>query len=55
MDLIYIMKDPETIIDALSIFGTDRKGFIDEYELGSMLRKYALGLKDKKLKKFLKN
>ena len=47
MDLIGIMKGPETIIDAFSIFDTDRKGVINEVELRSMLRKYAPGLKVK--------
>ena len=37
MDLIGIMKDPETIIDAFSIFDTDKRGVIDEDELRSML------------------
>ena len=46
-DLIGIMKDPETIIDAFSVFDTDRKGVIDEDELRSMLRKYAPDLKGK--------
>ena len=53
MDLIGIMKDPETIIDAFSIFDTDRKGVIDEDELRSMLRKYAPGLKGKEIEEIL--
>ena len=32
MDLIGIMKDPETIIDAFSVFDTDKRGIIDEDE-----------------------
>ena len=53
MDLIGIMKDPETIIDAFSIFDTERKGVIDEDELRSMLRKYAPGLKGKEIEEIL--
>jgi Ca2+-binding EF-hand superfamily protein len=53
MDLIGIMKDPETIIDAFSIFDTYRKGVIDEDELRSMLRKYAPGLKGKEIEEIL--
>ena len=49
MDLIGIMKSPEIIIDAFSIFDTDRKGVIDEDQLRSMLRKYASGLKGKEI------
>ena len=52
-DLIGIMKDPETIIDAFSIFDTDRKGVIDEDELRSMLRKYAPNLKGKEIEEIL--
>ena len=36
-----IMKDPETIIDAFSVFDTDKRGVIDEDELRSILRKYV--------------
>ena len=53
MDLIGIMKDPETIIDAFSIFDTDRKGVIDEDELRSMIRKYAPNLKGKEIEEIL--
>ena len=53
MDLIGIMKDPETIIDAFSIFDVERKGVIDEDELRSMLRKYAPGLKGKEIEEIL--
>ena len=53
MDLIGIMKDPETIIDAFAIFDTDRKGVIDEDELRSMLRKYAPNLKGKEIEEIL--
>ena len=53
MDLIAIMKDPETIIDAFSIFDTDKRGVIDEDELRSMLRKYAPDLKGKEIEEIL--
>ena len=53
MDLIGIMKDPETIIDAFSIFDTDRRGVIEEDELRSMLRKYAPDLKGKESEEIL--
>ena len=53
MDLIGIMKDPETIIDAFSIFDTDKRGVIDEDELRSMLRKYAPDLKGKEIEEIL--
>ena len=53
MDLIGIMKDPETIIDAFSIFDTDRRGVIEEDELRSMLRKYAPDLKGKEIEEIL--
>ena len=52
-DLIGIMKDPETIIDAFAVFDTDRKGVIDEDELRSMLRKYAPDLKGKEIEEIL--
>ena len=51
MDLFDIMKDPEMIIDAFSIFDTDRKGFNEEGELSSMLRKYSPGFKGKRIEK----
>ena len=53
MDLIGIMKDPETIIDALSVFDTDKRGVIDEDELRSILRKYAPDLKGKEIEEIL--
>ena len=53
MDLIGILKDPETIIDAFSIFDTDKRGVIDEDELRSMLRKYAPDLKGKEIEEIL--
>ena len=53
MDLIGIMKDPETIIDAFSIFDTDKRGVIDEDELRTMLRKYAPDLKGKEIEEIL--
>ena len=53
MDLIGIIKDPETIIDAFSIFDTDKRGVIDEDELRSMLRKYAPDLKGKEIEEIL--
>ena len=53
MDLIGIMKDPETIIDAFSIIDTDKRGVIDEDELRTMLRKYAPDLKGKEIEEIL--
>ena len=53
MDLIAIMKDPETIIDAFSVFDTDKRGVIDEDELRSILRKYAPDLKGKEIEEIL--
>ena len=53
MDLIGILKDPETIIDAFSILDNDRKGVIDEDELRSILRKYAPDLKGKEIEEIL--
>ena len=53
MDLIGIMKDPETIIDAFSVFDVDKRGVIDEDELRSMLRKYAPDLKGKEIEEIL--
>ena len=52
-DLLGILKDPETIIDALSILDTDRKGVIDEDELRTILRKYAPELKGKEIEEIL--
>ena len=52
-DLIGILKDPETIIDAFSILDTDRKGVIDEDELRTILRKYAPELKGKEIEEIL--
>ena len=53
MDLISFMKNLETIIDAFSIFYTDRKGNIDEDELRSIQRKYTATHKGKEIKKIL--
>ena len=53
MDLIGILKDPETIIDAFSILDTDRKGVIDEDDLRTILRKYAPNLKGKEIEEIL--
>ena len=53
MDLIAIMKDPETIIDAFSVFDTDKRGVIDEDQLRSILRKYAPDLKGKEIEEIL--
>ena len=53
MDLIAIMKDPETIIDDFSVFDTDKRGVIDEDQLRSILRKYAPDLKGKEIEEIL--
>ena len=53
LDLISIMKDPETIIDAFSVFDTDKRGVIDEDDLRSILRKYAPDLKGKEIEEIL--
>ena len=53
LDLISIMKDPETIIDAFSVFDTDKRGVSDEDELRSILRKYAPDLKGKEIEEIL--
>ena len=53
IDLIGIMKDPETIIDAFAVLDTDRRGVIDEDELRSMLRKYAPDLRGKEIEEIL--
>ena len=53
MDLIQIMKDPETIIDAFALFDVDKRGVIDEDELRTMLRKYAPDLKGKEIEVIL--
>ena len=53
MDLIGILKDPETIIDAFSILDTDRKGVIDEDDLRTILRKDAPDLKGKEIEEIL--
>ena len=53
MDLIGILKDPETIIDAFSILDNERRGVIDEDELRSILRKYAPDLKGKEIEEIL--
>ena len=53
LDLIGVMKDPETIIDAFAVFDTDRRGVIDEDELRSILRKYAPDLRGKEIEEIL--
>ena len=53
MDLIQIMKDPETIIDAFALCDVDKRGVIDEDELRTMLRKYAPDLKGKEIEEIL--
>ncbi len=52
-DLIGIIKDPETIIDAFSVLDIDRKGVIEEDELRTILRKYAPSLKGKEIEEIL--
>ena len=53
MDLIGILKDPESIIDAFSVFDTEGKGLIDEEQLRSILRKYAPDLKGREIEEIL--
>ena len=53
MDLIGILKDPETIVDAFSVLDKDRKGVIDEDDLRVILRKYAPDLKGKEIEEIL--
>ena len=53
MDLIGILTDPETIIDAFSILDTDRRDVIDEDDLKTILWKYAPDLKGKEIKEIL--
>ena len=53
MDLIGILKDPETIIDAFSVLDTDRRGVVDQDELRTILRKYAPNLKGKEIEEIL--
>ena len=53
MDLIGILKDPETIIDAFSVLDTERRGVIDEDELRCILRKYAPDLEGKEIEEIL--
>ena len=53
MDLIGILKDPETIIDAFSIFDVDKRGVIDEDDFRTILRKYAPDLKGKEIEEIL--
>ena len=52
-DLIGIMKDPETIIDAFSVLDIDRKGVIEEDQLRTILWKYAPNLKGKEIEEIL--
>ena len=52
-DLIGILKDPETIIDAFSVFDNERRGVIDEDDLRTILRKYAPDLKGKEIEEIL--
>ena len=52
-DLINIMKDPETIIDAFAVFDDDRRGVIDEDTLRGILRKFAPNLKGKEIEEIL--
>lgn len=49
MDLIGILKDPETIIDAFTVFDPEKKGLISEEEVRNMLHKYAPDLKGKEV------
>ena len=53
MDLIGIMKEHETIIDAFSLFDIDKRRIIDEDELRRMLRKYVPDLKGKVFEEIL--
>ena len=52
-DLIGILKDPETIIDAFSVLDNERRGVIDEDDLRTILRKYAPDLKGKEIEEIL--
>ena len=53
VDLINIMKDPKTIIDAFAILDTDKRGVIDEDEFRTILRKFAPNLKGKDIEEIL--
>ena len=53
VDIISIMKDPETIIDAFAVFDTDKRGVIDEDELRGIMRKFAPNLKGKEIEEIL--
>ena len=53
VDLINIMKDPETIIDAFAILDIDKRGVIDEDEFRTILRKFAPNLKGKDIEEIL--
>ena len=53
LDLIGILKDPETIIDAFTVFDPDKKGVINEDELRTILRQYAPSLKGREIEEIL--
>ena len=53
VDLINIMKDPETIIDAFAVLDTDKRGVIEEDEFRTILRKFAPNLKGKEIEEIL--
>lgn len=53
IDLIGVLKDPETILDSFRLFDKEKKGTIDEDDLRVILRKYAPGLKGKEIEEIL--
>ena len=53
VDLIKIMKDPETIIHAFDALDTDKRGVIEEDEFRTILRKFAPNLKGKEIEEIL--
>ena len=53
MDLIGILKDPETIIDAFQVFDREKRGVVDEDQIREMLRKYAPNLKGREIEEIL--
>lgn len=52
-DLIGILKDPETIIDAFKVFDPEEKGVVIEHEIRGWLHTYAPDLKGKEIEDVL--
>ena len=55
IDLLLILREPESIIDAFKGIDKDGKGVIEEDDFRAILRKYAPDLKGKEIEDIIEN